>query len=193
MQALTAGPARPPRRQVFVGTALACVAGTMLYGGMVALYIRLRQSELNAGSGVWKPADSIVPEVATNNMLIAFLAVFVFTQWAVHAARRGYRSHVGMALGLVALVGVAIINGQAFAYRQMDLGIADGTYQMMFYALTGTFLALMIVGLVFTMVTAFRYLGGRIHDREIVAAHAMFWYFLGAVYSVLWFVVYVTK
>ena len=30
-------------------------------------------------------------------------------------------------------------------------------------------------------------------DREIVSAHAMFWYFVGAVYSVLWFVVYVTK
>jgi cytochrome c oxidase subunit 3 len=63
----------------------------------------------------------------------------------------------------------------------------------MFYALTGTFVALMITGLVFTFVTAFRFLGGRTSDREIVSAHAMFWYFIGAVYSVLWFSVYVTK
>ena len=47
--------------------------------------------------------------------------------------------------------------------------------------------------LVFSAVTAFRYLGGRTTDREIVSAHAMYWYFLSAVFAVLWFVVYVTK
>ena len=63
----------------------------------------------------------------------------------------------------------------------------------MFYAVTGTFVALLIVGLVFTVVTAFRYLGGRTSEREIISAHAMYWYFLSAMYVVLWFVVYVTK
>ena len=43
----------------------------------------------------------------------------------------------------------------------MRLGVARRQYQTMFYALTGTFVALMIVGLVFTFVTAFRFLGGR--------------------------------
>jgi cytochrome c oxidase subunit 3 len=178
---------------VFVGTAVACAAGTTLFGGMVALYFRFRQAALAVPESEWKPAASKVPEVATNNMLLAFLGVFVFAQWAVYAARRDARSHVGMALGLVALVGVAIINGQAFVYHQMRLGVRDGQYQTMFYALTGTFLAFMIAGLVFTFVTAFRFLGGRTRDREIVSAHAMFWYFLGTVYAVLWFVVYVTK
>ena len=165
----------------------------MLYGGMLAVFLRFRHEALAITGGEWKPGESKVPEVATNIMLISFLGVFIFAQWAVHAARRGVRSHTAMALGLVALVGLAIVNSQAFVYGQMRLAIADGTYQTMFYALTGTFVALMIVGLVFTMVTAFRFLGGRIADREIVAAHAMYWYFLGAVYTALWFVVYVTK
>lgn len=193
MHALPAAPAPAPRRQLFVGTAVACAAGATLFGGMVALYLRFRQATLSVPDSEWKPAVSTVPEVATNNMLIAFLGVFVFAQWAVYAARRDSRSHVGMALGLVALIGIAIINGQAFVYHQMRLGVRDGQYQTMFYALTGTFVALMIVGLVFTFVTAFRFLGGRTRDREIVSAHAMFWYFLGTVYAVLWFVVYVTK
>jgi cytochrome c oxidase subunit 3 len=42
-------------------------------------------------------------------------------------------------------------------------------------------------------VATFRYLGGRTRDREILSAHAMYWYFMGAVYTTLWFVVYVTK
>jgi cytochrome c oxidase subunit 3 len=193
MHALPAAPAPAPRRQLFVGTAVACAAAATLFAGMVALFLRFRQATLAVPNSEWKPADVVVPEVATNNMLIAFLAVFVFAQWAVYAARRDARSHVAMALGLVGLVAVAIINGQAFVYRQMGLGVRDGQYQTMFYALTGTFLALMVAGLVFTLVTAFRYLGGRTRDREIVSAHAMFWYFVGAVYSVLWFVVYVTK
>ena len=51
----------------------------------------------------------------------------------------------------------------------------------------------MIGGIVFSVVTAFRYLGGRTREREIVAAHALYWYFTGAVFAALWFVVYVTK
>jgi cytochrome c oxidase subunit III len=193
MHALPAAPAPAPRRQLFVGTAIACAAGTTLFGGMIALYFRFRQDALAVAGSEWKPAEVVVPEVATNNMLIAFLGVFVFAQWAVYAARRDHRTNTGLALGLVALVGIAIINGQAFVYGQMRLGVRDGQYQTMFYTLTGTFVVLMIAGLVFTFVTAFRYLGGRTRDREIVSAHAMFWYFLGAVYSVLWFSVYVTK
>ncbi len=193
MHALPAAPAPAPRRQLFVGTAVACAAAATLFGGMVALYFRFRQATLAVPNSEWKPAETVVPEVAANNMLIAFLGIFVFAQWAVYAARREARSQVAMALGLVALVGIAVINGQAFVYHQMRLGVRDGQYQTMFYALTGTFVALMIAGLVFSVVTAFRYLGGRTRDREIVSAHAMFWYFLGTVYSVLWFVVYVTK
>ena len=53
--------------------------------------------------------------------------------------------------------------------------------------------ALFLVGLVFTAIAAFRFLGGRTDDREIVAAHALFWYVLAAVFSAVWLIVYVTK
>ena len=63
----------------------------------------------------------------------------------------------------------------------------------MFYAITGVMTALAIIGVVFSAVTAFRYLGGRTTEREIVSAHAMYWYFLSVAYTALRFVVYVTK
>lgn len=192
MHALPPAPAPAPRRQLFVGTAIACAAGALLYGTMTAMYLRFRDEAITTGQE-WRPKSAIVPEVATNIMWISFLAIFVFAQWAVYAARREHRTYVGLALGLVAIVALAVINGQAFTYFQMNLGVADGTYQLLFYGLTGTFVALMIIGLVFTLVATFRYLGGRTRDREILSAHAMYWYFMGAVYTVLWFVVYVTK
>lgn len=192
MHALPPAPAPAPRRQLFVGTAIACAAGALLYGTMTAMYLRFRDEALSSGQE-WRPKSAVVPEVATNIMWISFLAIFVFAQWAVYAARREHRTYVGVALGLVAIVAIADINAQAFTYFQMGLGVADGTYQLLFYGLTGTFLALMIIGLVFILVATFRYLGGRTRDREILSAHAMYWYFMGAVYTTLWFVVYVTK
>jgi heme/copper-type cytochrome/quinol oxidase subunit 3 len=134
--------------------------------------------------------------VPANAMLLAFLPICVMAQWAVYASRRDARSHTALALGLVGVIGVAVINAQAYIYQQMKLPAAskDGAaFNAMFYGLTGTFMALVALGIGFSIVTAFRYLGGRTSDREIVAAHALYWYFLAAVCCALWFVVYVTK
>jgi heme/copper-type cytochrome/quinol oxidase subunit 3 len=193
MHALPPAPTPAPRRQLFVGTSLACAAGLLLYGTMIAMFVGFRKTTLAVPDSVWKPAKSVVPEVATNIMLISFLAIYVFVQWAVYAARRDHKSYVGLSIGLTVVVAIAVINAQAFTWFQMNLGVRDGTYQTLFYAVTGTFLVLMIIGVVFSLVTVFRYLGGRTKDREIVTAHAIYWYFVGAAFVALWFAVYVTK
>jgi cytochrome c oxidase subunit III len=192
MYALPAAPPPPPRRQVLVGTALASVAATMLVGGMLAVWILQRERAIDAGN-TWLPDGIVVPEVAANVMLIGVWGLCVFAQWAAWSARRGDRAHTALALGLVAVMTIALINAQAFVYSQMDLGIAEETgYGAMFYAVTGTLVALFVVALVFTGIAAFRFLGGRT-DREIVAAHALFWYVLAALFSAVWLIVYVTK
>ncbi len=53
-------------------------------------------------------------------------------------------------------------------------------------------MVLMVVGILFSAVAAFRCSGGR-EDYEILAAHAMYWYTMAAVFTAIWFVVYVTK
>lgn len=192
MYALPAAPPPPPRRQVLVGTALAGAAATMLVGGMLAVWILQRERAIDAGS-TWLPDGIVVPEVPTNVMLMGVWGLCIFAQWAAWSARRGDRAHTALALGLVAVMTVALINAQAFVYSQMGLGVAEETgYGAMFYAVTGTMVALFIVALVFTAVAAFRFLGGRT-DREIVAAHALFWYILAALFSAVWLIVYVTK
>jgi cytochrome c oxidase subunit 3 len=120
----------------------------------------------------------------------------VFAQWAVWAARRNARSQTALALSLVAIIGVAIVNAQAYIYARMKLPISGKgatAFNPMFYAVTGTFVLLLIFGIGFSVITAFRYMGGRTTDREIVSAHALYWYFLSALFVALWFVVYVTK
>lgn len=196
MLALPAAPRPAQRRQLFVGTALAATAGAMLIGGMLAMWLRFRHAAISGPAGRWLPDKIRVPEVASNIMLLSFIGICVFAQWGVYAARRDDKQHVSVALGLVALLGLAVVNAQITVYVQMGVPItakSGSAYGVMFYAVTGTMLALIIVGMVFSLVTAFRYLGGRTSDREIVTAHAIYWYFIAAAFSMLWFVVYVTK
>lgn len=196
MLALPPAPAPAARRQLFVGTALVCAAGATLLGGMLALFLRSRDAARAAG-GSWVPDGLAMPGVVANIMLITFLVIMTFAQWAVYAARRGDKQHTAMALGLTGLVGLAIVNAQAAVYTQFELPIrGDGDvhgYGVMFYAVTGTFMVFLIAGIVFSLVTAFRFLGGRTAEREIVTAHAIYWYFVSAAFCMLWFVVYVTK
>ena len=192
MQALPAAPAPPPRRQVFVGMALAGVAMLMVTGGMLGIWILMRERAFEA-EGTWVPEGITIPEVPSNVMLIGALALPLFAQWAHYAARRGDRVHTGLALGIVALFTIALINAQAFIYADMEMSIEEGGYPGMFYAVTGLTVALFLIGLGFTAISAFRFLGGRTADQELVAAHALYWYVMAVVFSAVWLIVYVTK
>ena len=167
--ALPAGPAPAPRRQVFVGTALASVAGTTLIGGMLAIWTLMRERVVSQGERF--PVDYIIPEVATNVMLITIGTLCLFAQWAVYSARRQDRAHTGLALGVVLIMGIAFVNAQAFVYVDMGMPLAETSYATLFYAITGTMVALVIAGLVYTVVAAFRSLGGR---RGLCGGHHRF-------------------
>jgi cytochrome c oxidase subunit 3 len=192
MIALHAGPEPAPRRQLFVGTAVVGAGIITLFGGMLATWMRMRDDAMDA-TGVWLPKKVVMPEVASNVVLIAFLGVVIFAQWAVYAARRDDRPNAGLALGLTALLGLAIINAMVYVFNQIRLPIHGGAYNTMFYAVTGTFTVLAVIGVGFSVVCLFRYLGGRSVEREIVSAHALYWYVLAAVFAAVWFVVFVTK
>ena len=191
MQALAAGPAPAPRRQIIVGTCLGALAMVMLAGGMMAVWSRQRRTTIDL-EGTWLPDGVVIPEVQANVILLGFIGICSFAQWAFYAAKRNDRGHAAFAFGVVALTAIMAINAQASIYVEMGLGIGDGTYAAMFYGITGMFIVLMIIGVIFTAVAAFRFIGGR-SDTEIVAANAIYWYTTAVIFSALWFVVYVTK
>ena len=75
----------------------------------------------------------------------------------------------------------------------MHVPAVGTSFNTMFYALTGAMVVLFVAGALLSAITAFRYLGGRSTDGELVTAHALYWYFLSFVFAMLWFVIYVTK
>ena len=181
-----------PRRQLLVGTALACVAGSTFVGGMLAVWVLLRERFLDGG-GERFAVDYVITEVATNVMLMTLFALCLFAQWAVYSAKRGDRAHTALALGVVGILALAFINAQAFVWYTMAVPLKAEYYGALFYAVTGTMVALVVVGIIFSVVAAFRSLGGRLGDVEVLSAHALYWYFAAAAYTAVWFVVYVTK
>ena len=199
MLALPAAPQPAPRRQVFVGTAVAGAAGMMLIGGMMATWLKfradapVRESMKRGLIKDWMPEKIVVPEIAANLMLIGFFVVCVMAQWAVYSAKRNDRPHTGLALSVSALMTLAILNAQIFIWTQMGVAARDGAFHSMFYAATGAMMALLLSGLVYTAVAAFRYLGGRSKDVELLSAHALYWYFLTAAFCPVWFIIYVQK
>jgi cytochrome c oxidase subunit 3 len=172
----------------------------MLIFGMLSIWLRFRDAApLRASSNGtkmirdWLPADIAIPEVATNTILITLVMTCVIAQWAVYATRRADSSHAYLALAIVAALGIAAINAQVAVYVQMGIGIGDGAYQTLFYAITGTMTAFLVSGVVFSLVALFRALAGRLTDRQVMSAHALYWYVLTAAFSAMWFIVYVQK
>lgn len=191
---------RAPRRQAFVATAIASSGIAMMVAGMLAVWMKFRAAApLRASSdGLyqiknWLPADVTIPEVAANTMLVTFFVACLMAQWAVYSAKRNDSSHRSMALGITAVIGVAIINAQVAVWSQMGIGVRDGAYQTMFYAITGTMVVLVVAGIAFSAAAFFRSFGGRSDDQQVVSAHALYWYVLTAAFTAVWFLVYVQK
>jgi cytochrome c oxidase subunit 3 len=135
---------------------------------------------------------------AAAGMLIAgMLATFPFAalmaQWAVYAAKRRDGQHRSLALVILFGIGIAIVNAQVAVYAQMEVVVAEGAFGAMFYAITGTMLALIVSGMAFTAVAFFRSVGGRDDDLQVISANALYWYFLTAAFTAVWFFVYVQK
>jgi heme/copper-type cytochrome/quinol oxidase subunit 3 len=180
-----------PKRQLFVGTAVACVGGSALVGGMLAVWALLRERVVSGGERF--PLDYIIHEVATNVMLMTIWSICLFAQWAVYAGARGDRSHTALALGVTGVLAVAFLNAQAFTWSQMGVEVKDSGYGALFYAMTGMLFAIGVAGLIYTVVAAFRALAGRLSDSDVLTAHALYWYWAAAAYTAIWFLVYVTK
>lgn len=198
--ALPAGPRPAPRRQLLVGTGAVVAAGAMLIGGMLSIWLRFRAAAplRESSDGLkqikdWLPKDIAMAEVLTNVALATVGIACVMAQWAAYSSRRRDSRHTSMALGMTLLMGVALINALVAVYPEMEIVLADGAYQTMFYTITGTLIALIAAGMGFTLAALFKSSGGRSTNTDLMNAHALYWYFLAAAYTAVWFVVFVQK
>ena len=171
----------------------------MLMYGMLATWFKFRDASplrvAKNGKMIrdWLPADIAIPEVATNTLMITIVVSCVMAQWAVYSARRGDKSHTTLALGITMFTGLAIINAQVALWMQIDLVLRNDAYETMFYAITGTMMAIIVSAVVYSFVAMFRVLAGRGADHDVLRAHSLYWYAVSGMFAAMWFVVYVQK
>lgn len=193
------GGSRP--RVTLVGTALAGAAIIMLFATLLGIYLRVRAGVLAEAPAeeratAWLADGNPIPLTPANMAFATMLLSCVTMQWAVWAVGRNDRRNAIFALLLTIGFGAAVINATAFLYQQTGLPIAGpGPAGLLFYAVTGAHLALIIGSLVFSTLMTFRTLGGEYagRDREGIVAASVIWYLTTAIHGVIWYAVYVTK
>jgi cytochrome c oxidase subunit 3 len=192
--ALPPAPSPPRPRMLLVGTAFVCAAAAMLFMGMLAVWVNLRDAA-GGTTAKWLPKGVVITMMAPNMMLLIMVGASVMVQWAVYAMARDDRRNTGVAISLVVVFGIAVLNAQAYIYQQLKLGIGKNGYSNLFYAVTGSFVAALIAGLVMAVVVVFRAFGGRYSSKrhEGISALALYWHFLTIAFSAVWYVVYVVK
>jgi cytochrome c oxidase subunit 3 len=191
MLALPPAPSPPRPRVLFVGTALICAAGTMFFAGMLGIYLSLRD-HAGGHTSEWVPKNVQIPDVAVNVMLITMLGGCVVAQWAVYSIARSNRRDTALAIGLLAVFGVAVLNAQVYVYNTMGMDIRSSGYSTLVYAITGAFLVALVGGILFAVLVAFRELGGRYSakDHDGISSLALYWYFFTVAFAGVWYVIY---
>lgn len=190
-------------RVLLTGTALAGAAVIMVFAGLLGLYLAARHAvitgpEVDGAAPVWfadaaNPIPLTPSNMAFGTMLLSCVTMF----WAVDAVGRNDRRNAYFALVMTILFGAAVINATTFIYTQIDLPFAGETTSagVLFYAVTGAHLALIVGALVFATLMTLRTLGGEYagRDREGITAASLIWYLTTAVHGAIWYAVYVTK
>ncbi len=196
-------PAEMPRpRTLLVGTAFATVASVMVFIGLFGLYFTERTSVIKAASPqsrstAWIPKGTI--SLVPGGMMFATMVMSAITMaWGVYSIRRDDRPRAYLGLGLTALFGLAVINQTVFYYKSMGLTIVGknaSLQALLIFTITGAHLVMVSAGVLFLGLMAFRALAGQYSSRQAdgVVAASMFWYATVAVYTLIYFGIYVAK
>lgn len=193
---LVSAPAPPARRPrvLFTAAAYGAVASALVVLATLAVYLQVRADFLASGATTL-PDDTLLPLTPGGMGMVTLSMSVVSVSWAVWALRRNDRVHAYLALGLTLLLGVAFINATAYLYQQLALPFTASATGALLYVVTGTHLVMTAVGLLFITVMGFQSLGGQLtgRDAEGMSAAALYWYVTVAVYTAIYYGIYITK
>ena len=187
---LAAVPAPPRRRELLFGTAFASAGVVMVLITLIGAYLNARGA---APVATWL-AKNAIPLTQPNMMMGTLVMSAVTMQWAVWSIDRDDRGHTYMALGLTLLLGAAYLNQVSFLYSQVKVTMAQ-VEGPLFYATTGTHVAMVIGAMIFVVLMGFRALGGQFSSRQPdgIGAAAVFWHATVASFVLVWVAVYILK
>jgi heme/copper-type cytochrome/quinol oxidase subunit 3 len=186
-------------RTLVVGTAFAAVASIMVFVGLFAVYISVRQNneflvENGLGGSLWFPEGAVQIAPGTMMMFTTWISAFSIS-WAVQAIRNDDRRNAYAALFLTILMGAAIINQMAFAIADFGLPVDRSTPAFFLYVIYGSYIVFMAIAIAFVLLMAIRAIAGQFNSRNAdgIQAAAIYWYATVIVYMPVWYLITITK
>ncbi len=164
----------------------------MLFAGLLAVYAALRFGSLN-----WPPAHLYLP-IKVTGVNTTFLLFSCYTMWkALRAGRANHQEKLVFFLNITGLLGVVFLCIQGYEWVQI---LREGVmtkariYGSTFYLLIGCH-ALHVFGAVVWLWIVIRWAKqGQLLASRFIRAElcGMYWYFVGAVWAVLFPLVYLS-
>ena len=180
----------PPISNAQLGMLMLIGAETMFFAGLIGAYIVFR-----AGSTVWPSGHLYLPIGATwVNTVFLFLSCYTM-HLALKAVRADKRQELVKWLGVTALLGTTFLSIQGYEWTQLvrdGLTISTGIYGATFYTLIGCHGLHVLAAVVWLLVVVFQAQRGRFsaHRHIGVEICSMYWYFVGALWTILFPLVY---
>lgn len=191
-------PFRDPSRQrgidpARLGMLIFLASETMLFAGFIAAFLVFR-----LGAPVWPPPfqPRLPIEVTGANTAILLLSGYTIRR-ALRAIRYGDRAGMASSLAQTALLGATFLGVQGYEWGQLlefGLTASSGVYGGTFYALIGAHAVHVLGALTWLSIILIRTAWGRYtaEDHVGVSLCGMYWYFVVALWPVLYTLVYLT-
>ena len=187
-------------RTLVIGTAFASVASIMMFVGLFAVYIAIRQNNEFLvengipGGSLWFPEGAVQIAPGTMMMFTTWISAFTIS-WAVQAIRNDDRRNAYAAFAVTLLMGGAVINQMAFAIGDFGLPVDRSAPALMLYVIYGSYMAFVAAAMVFVLLMAIRAIAGQFNSTNAdgVQAAAIFWYATVIVYLPVWYLITITK
>jgi cytochrome c oxidase subunit III len=185
----SSSPAHPIRiPNAVLGVLIFLGAEAMLFAGLISACLVLR-----AGSAAWPPLDQPRLPVVVTAVNTFILLCSGYTMWCAHAGiRRGHTGELQRWLGVSALLGGIFLLVQGTEWVQLIRYGLTGVYGGVFYTLIGCH-GLHVIGALIAVLVVLR---GTARGQYTVRSHAavtacqLYWFFVVAVWPVLYVLVY---
>ena len=190
-------PRRPPVERVppIASTRIAMIAlitsELMLFAGLIGMYIVIRQSQT-----VWPPAGQprLPLFVTTLNSLALFASVVPMTA-ALRAIRRDARTEAARALAVTTALGTIFLAVHGFEWTNLvhhGLTLGSSQYGAAFYVLIGCHAVHVLAAVTWLATVTLLAGAGRFRSDAHAGLEmcAIYWYFVAALWAVLFPLVY---
>jgi len=187
-------------RTLLVGTAYAALASIMVFVGLIAVYVAIRQNNeyivengLDGGM-LWFPEGAVQIAPGTMMMFTTWISAFTMA-WAVQAIRNDDRRNAYVALAVTLLMGAAVINQMVFAILDFGRPVGDSTPGLLLYTIYGSYIVFMAVAVAFVFLMGVRAVAGQFNSTNAdgIEAAALYWFATVLVYLPIWYLITITK